>query len=112
MQWSVSNQVLSIDISTIADEEIGVVEVTVLACLHNTEGRQASIMVGGNYGHKTEEVGQGHVHKVSNCRVGQKKFTNPSIVMNRSCSQTDPRINLMQQGSRAGNTGSRMQLMI
>jgi len=39
MQWSVSNQVLSIDISTIANEEIGVVEVTVLACLHNTEGR-------------------------------------------------------------------------
>ena len=35
MQWSISNQVLSIYIGTIADEEIGVAEVTILACLHN-----------------------------------------------------------------------------
>ena len=59
----------------------------------------------------SEEVGQGHVHKVSNCGVGQRKLTNQSIVMNRSCSQPDLRINLMQQGSRAGNVGSGMQLM-
>ena len=60
---------------------------------------------------RSEEVGQGHVHKVSNCEVGQRKLTSQSIMMNRSYSQPDPRINLMQQGKRAGNAGSGMQLM-
>jgi len=39
---------------------------------------------------KPEEVGQGHVNKVLNRGVGQRKLTNLSIVMNRSCSQPDP----------------------
>jgi len=56
-------------------------------------------------------VGQGHVHKVSNVELDKNKLTDQSIVMNRSCSQPDTQINLMQQGSRAGNAGSRMQLM-
>ena len=40
-----------------------------------------------------EEVRKGHVHKVSDCGVGQGKLINRSIVMNRSCSQPDPQIN-------------------
>jgi len=40
-----------------------------------------------------------------------KKNTDQSIVINRSRSQPDPRINLMQRGSRAGNVGSRTQLI-
>jgi len=36
-----------------------------------------------------KEAGQGHVHKVSNCGVGQRKPTNRSIMMNRSCSQPE-----------------------
>jgi len=59
----------------------------------------------------SEEVGQGHVHKVSNCGVGQRKLTKWSFVMNRSCSEPDSHINLTQQGSRVRNAGSRMQLM-
>ena len=54
---------------------------------------------------------QSHVHDVELA----KKITDRSIVINRSCSQPDPRIYkvmyLMQQGSRAGNVGSRMQLI-
>ena len=58
-----------------------------------------------------EEVGQGHGTKHQNCGISQRKLTDQSTVMHRSCSQPDPQTNHMQQG-RAGNEGLGMQLVI
>ena len=41
MEWSISNQVLSVNVSFVANEEIGMVEVPILACLSSAREREA-----------------------------------------------------------------------
>ena len=63
MEWGISNQVLSVNISFVANKEIGMVEVTILACLSSAREREAVMLTSERTHRKT--ITKFHVHVIT-----------------------------------------------